>query len=73
LSENDGSNVNTTDRGAQEWLVLEPRNDIMKSPRHYHASRSRGKIPAVAWGLKEDEEAIGNGDDKLLIAFLVSG
>lgn len=65
LSENDGADINTADCGAKEWLVLEPCNNVVKSPRHNHASRSRGKIPAVARRLKEDEEAIRNGNDKL--------
>ena len=65
LSENDGADINTADCGAKEWLVLEPCNNVVKSPRHNHASRSRGKIPAVAWRLEEDEEAIRNGNDKL--------
>jgi hypothetical protein len=39
LCNDNGPDVDPTDRGAQKRLVLDPSNDVMQSPRHDDASR----------------------------------
>jgi hypothetical protein len=65
LGQSHGANVDSTAWAVQEWLVLDPRNDIMQAPRPDKQDRGGRKIPPKSRGAEKDEERIRHRDDQL--------
>jgi len=65
LREDDGRDVDCADAPAEEGLVLYPGDDVVHCPRCVEEDCADGEVPAVVWGVGEDECSLEHAEYEL--------
>lgn len=65
LGHDDGADVHSACQGAQERLVLDPRNNVVQGPGSDEHGGGGRQVPTKYRWIEEDEKSVGNSQSKL--------
>ena len=65
LGKDDSGDVEDTSPSRQEWLVLHPSNDVVKTPGEVEEDGRDGEVPIVDGRISEDEGTMERATYKL--------